>query len=87
MNKNILFDLPRAANQMHLINLSSASVSTSKSAEVLAVCWSGAFRCVNTMLRSKKIDDDLRDAIAAAAHQYVRGHTTLPYNFESISSR
>jgi len=31
---------------MHLINWSSVSVSTSIKAEILTVCWSGAFRCV-----------------------------------------
>ena len=43
---------PGAADQRHLMNLSSLSVSTSIKAEVLAVCWSGAFTCVLTQCQN-----------------------------------
>lgn len=34
--------------------------------EVLAVLWSGSFRCVNTLLRRKDISFELREAVDAA---------------------
>jgi len=39
---------------MRLNNLFSASVSTSMAAEVLSVCWSGAFRYVLTQCQGGK---------------------------------
>ena len=38
---------PGAANQMHVINWSSANVSAS----IKAAFWSGAFRCLKTLIR------------------------------------
>jgi len=43
-----------AANQMPLITWSSASAITSIKADVLAVHWSGAFRCVLTQCQGGK---------------------------------
>jgi len=42
-------------------------VSTSGKAEVLSVCWPGAFQVfANTMPRKKDISNDLREAVVAA---------------------
>jgi len=42
----------------------------------LAVCWSGAFRCVNTTKRRKEVNNDRREAIVAA-HQFGKGYKIL----------
>jgi len=53
-------------------------VTSSIKAGVLAVCWSGAFRCVNTMPRKKDISNisNLREAIVAS-HQSRKGYKVI----------
>jgi len=50
---------------------SSANVITSIKADVLAVCWSGAFKCVLTMPRRKDISNDLREDIFQSGKVYT----------------
>jgi len=53
----------------------------STKADVLSVCWSGAFRSVLTrMPRRKDISDDLKETIGVA-HQSGKGHKTMSKQF------
>ena len=51
---------PGAATQIHLINSSSASVTTSIKADALVACWTGADQ-KKEMPRRKDISNDLRE--------------------------
>jgi len=51
-------------------------VTSSIKAEVSAVCWSGAFRCVTTMPWRKDICNDLREGIVAA-HQSGKSYKAI----------
>lgn len=53
--------------------------------EVLAVLWSGSFRCVNTLLRRKDIGFELREAVDAAL-QCEKGFKVISKQFEVYHS-
>ncbi len=86
-------DKPKTPFKRVLINWSSASVSTSIKANVLAICWSGDLQVcvnlfftvygVNTMPKRKDISNDLREAIVAAIN-LGRVIQPFPNNLKSI---